>query len=110
VTPNAGCEPRENSSLVGTSDGWLSELGTGHGVGKPYFYVCSDENGGERSWWLDPEQAEHRGRRLLEFGIETRVLNEQEDRRRSRSPDDSPRNATSRRLCGRAEVPLWRGE
>jgi len=53
-----------------------------------------DENGGERSWWLDPEQAEHLGRRLLEFGIETRVLNEQEDRRRSRSPDDSPGNAT----------------
>jgi hypothetical protein len=63
-------------------------LGTGYGVGKPHYYVCLDENGGERSWWLDPDQAELLGRRLLEYGIECRVLNEQEERRRTRPDAD----------------------
>lgn len=33
------------------SEAWFS-LGTGHGTGEPWWYICLDENGGERSWWF----------------------------------------------------------
>lgn len=58
-------------------DAWF-HVGTGHGVGTPHFFVCLDENGGERSWWLDLDQAETLGRRLITLADECRVLNDEQ--------------------------------
>ena len=56
-------------------------LRTGYGVGNPNFFVCLDENGGERSWWLDPEQAEILGKKLVGYAAECQERNAQEQRR-----------------------------
>jgi hypothetical protein len=61
-----------------TRDAYFS-LGTNYGAGKPHYYVCLDENGGERSWWLDPDQAEALGRKLVEYGANCRHLNAETD-------------------------------
>lgn len=58
-------------------------VGTRFGVGQPYFYVALDEDGGERSWWLEPDQAEALGARLIEFAVECRSLNAEESARQA---------------------------
>jgi hypothetical protein len=50
-----------------------------YGVGKPRYHVHLEEEGGERSWWLDPDPAETLGRRLVEYGADCRRRNAEAD-------------------------------
>jgi hypothetical protein len=76
-------EPDEDDVLVHRFDERHDDayfaLGTGFGVGKPNFYVTLAENGGERSWWLDPEQAEALGRRIIELATRCRQANDERE-------------------------------
>jgi hypothetical protein len=65
-------------------------VGSGFGAGRPHFYVRLDENGGERCWWIDPEQAEALGRRLSDYGAECHRLMAEEELRQARWRDEHP--------------------
>lgn len=91
-------QPEEHDILAHTFDARHPDayfsVGTNYGVGQPHYYVCLDENGGERSWWLDPGEAERLGRKLLQLGEECGLLNSEEERRRVRAiEDDHERDA-----------------
>jgi hypothetical protein len=49
---------------------------TGYGKGKPHFFVSLDENGGEQSWWMAPDQAELLGAELLRAAVSCRHADE----------------------------------
>lgn len=66
--------------LEGQHDHAYFSLGAGFGTGRPNFYVTLDENGGERSWWLDPEQAELLGRKLIDLATRCAQDNLERDR------------------------------
>ena len=87
-------EPEADDILVhrwgpAHDDAYFS-LGTGFGKGKPHYFVNLDENGGERSWWLDPEQAIALGRRLVFLGEECQRGNEEQEERSARWRRDHP--------------------
>jgi len=52
-------------------------VGKNYGHGEPHYFVTLDENGGERSWWLDPESAAALGTRLLAFASDCQQLEEE---------------------------------
>jgi hypothetical protein len=71
---SGGYKPDDDEVHLHPHDGRAGEswfaVGTGYGVGEPHFYVWLEENGGERGWWLDPDQAIRFGERLLKEGRE----------------------------------------
>lgn len=67
---------------VGPNRDTYFSLGTPYGVGRPHYYVTMDENGGERSWWLGPDQADALGRKLVAYAEDGRRQNEAADQRR----------------------------
>lgn len=86
-------QPEESEILAHTYDGRRRDayfaVAINHGVGKPHYFVCLDESGGERSWWLDPEQAEELGRMLVKCGVDCQRLNAEIDSRAG-SPGPGP--------------------
>jgi hypothetical protein len=75
-------EPEDDDFLAHRHDGRPGDsyftVGTGYGTGEPHFFVWLEEDGGERAWWLDPEQAVALGRRLLKEGLECRGIRYQD--------------------------------
>jgi hypothetical protein len=56
-------------------------VGTNYGHGQPHYFVTLDENGGERSWWLDPESATSLGERLIRLAADCRRLDQKHELR-----------------------------
>jgi hypothetical protein len=65
-------QPEDGDRLAHRHDGRDGDsyftVGSGHGVGEPHFYVWLEEDGGERAWWLDPDDAVALGERLVAEG------------------------------------------
>ena len=87
-------QPADDEVLAHRFDGDYADVffsvWTNHGNARPHYYVCLDENGGSRSWWLDPQQAELLRRRLLDYGAECRELNANEEVRQALWRDSHP--------------------
>jgi hypothetical protein len=85
-------QPEDDDILVhrfGGQDVYFS-VSNSYGHGRPHYYVCLDENGGEASWWLDPDQAERLGEALTDLGARCRELNLAEDQRLADLAKDHP--------------------
>lgn len=80
-------EPDEDDIAVHRDDGRHVYFNAyvNYGVGEPHFYVCLDEMGGGRreGWWMEADQAELLGRRLLQLAEEARKRTSQDEERRA---------------------------
>ena len=97
VSDSGVYQPDDDDILVHCFDGRPGDayfsVGSGFGVGKPQFYVMLSENGGERCWWIDPDQAELLGSRLSHYGAECRRQIAEEELRLARWRDEHPDSA-----------------
>jgi hypothetical protein len=85
-------EPDEDDILVHGYDGRDSYVSVGfnYGRGRPHYFVYLDVNGGEQSWWLDPEHAEQLGDELSRLGARCRQLNIEAGQQGAELTDNGP--------------------
>ena len=77
----AGTDPRGSNAdefVIHRFDGDDSLLATGRGYGKgqPRFYVWLDVDNGGHLWWLDADEADRLGKRLIEDAAACRDRND----------------------------------